>query len=104
MPAPSLYIARLLPGPVMTVVRERFRLTVPPETDPPSRKALMDGLREAQAAVCTLTERIDQDVLSAAPRLRVIANYAVGSNNIAVQAAQARGVPVTNTPDVLTEA
>ncbi len=104
MPAPSLYIARLLPGPVMTVVRERFRLTVPPETDPPSRKALMDGLREAQAAVCTLTERIDQDVLSAAPRLRVIANYAVGYNNIDVQAAQARGVTVTNTPDVLTEA
>jgi len=104
MPAPSLYIARLLPGPVMTVVRERFRLTVPPETDPPSRKALMDGLREAQAAVCTLTERIDQDVLSAAPHLRVIANYAVGYNNIDVQAAQARGVTVTNTPDVLTEA
>ncbi|MBI4401854.1 MAG: D-glycerate dehydrogenase [Nitrospirae bacterium] len=101
---PALYVARLLPDPVMAVIRERFRLTLPPAADPPSRKTLLEGFREAEAAICTLTEQIDQDVLIAAPRLRVIANYAVGYNNIDVAAAQARGMVVTNTPDVLTEA
>jgi glyoxylate reductase len=65
---------------------------------------LINGLREADAAICTLTERIDHEVLSSAPRLRVVANYAVGYNNIDLAAARARGVIVTNTPDVLTEA
>jgi glyoxylate reductase len=64
---------------------------------------LLKGLREAQAAICTLTEAIDGDVLKAAPDLRVIANYAVGYNNIVVKEAKARGIVVTNTPDVLTE-
>ncbi len=53
--------------------------------------------------ICTLTEAIDQRLLEASPRLRVIANYAVGFNNIAVEAAKARGIVVTNTPDVLTD-
>ncbi len=101
---PKLYVARLLPEPVMTVIRERFSLTTAPQVGTPNRTALRDGLREAQAAICTLTEGIDGDVLKAAPHLRVIANYAVGYNNIAVDEAKAKGVVVTNTPDVLTEA
>ncbi|MGH7163984.1 MAG: 2-hydroxyacid dehydrogenase [Nitrospiraceae bacterium] len=102
-PLPSLYVAQLLPEPVMTAIREGFRLTATPGTRPPARQALLDGLRQAQAAICTLTEQIDEEVLAAAPHLRVLANYAVGYNNIALDAAQARGVIVTNTPDVLTE-
>jgi glyoxylate reductase len=101
---PKLYVARLLPEPVMTVIRERFCLTAAPQVGAPNRTAIRDGLREAQAAICTLTEGIDGDVLKAAPHLRVIANYAVGFNNIAVDEAKAKGVIVTNTPDVLTEA
>src|SRR5881409_2706219 len=103
MPPPSLYIARLLPEPVMATARERFHLTVLPKASPPSRDALLEGLRQAQAAICTLTEHLDQEILSQAPRLRVIANYAVGYNNIVLEAARARGIVVTNTPDVLTE-
>ena len=53
--------------------------------------------------ICSLTEDIDAEVLNAAPRLRVIANYAVGFNNIAVTEAKTRGIVVANTPDVLTE-
>ncbi len=87
----------------MTAIRERFRLTVTPGTRPPARQALLDGLRQAQAAICTLTEQIDEEGLSAAPYLRVLANYAVGYNNIDLDAARARGVIVTNTPDVLTD-
>jgi glyoxylate reductase len=103
MPYP-LYLARPLPDPVMAVIRERFTLTVPPLDRPPSQTEIRTGACDAQAVICTLNERFDADTLSAAPLLRVIANYAVGYNNIDVGAAKARGIVVTNTPDVLTNA
>ena len=101
---PKLYLARPLPDPVMAVIHERFSLTVTPADHPPSAAEIRSGVREAQAAICTLNERMDAEMLSAAPSLRVIANYAVGYNNIDVNAAKARGIVVTNTPDVLTNA
>ncbi|HEY6211249.1 MAG TPA: D-glycerate dehydrogenase [Vicinamibacterales bacterium] len=57
----------------------------------------------ADAIVCLLTDRIDRDVIDAAAKLRVVANVAVGYNNIDVPYARSRGIAVTNTPDVLTE-
>lgn len=104
MSPPSLYIARLLPEPVMAAARERFHLLILPEASPPSRETLREGFRRAHAAICTLTERIDQEILSETPHLRIIANFAVGYDNIVLEAAQARGIIVTNTPDALTEA
>lgn len=101
---PVLYVSRLLPDPVMTDIRERFTLAMEPAAAPPGRAVLTRGLAQADAAICTLTETIDAEVLAQAPRLRVLANYAVGFNNIDLAAAKARGVIVTNTPDVLTEA
>jgi glyoxylate reductase len=61
-------------------------------------------LSDADALVCLLLDRIDSEVLARAPRLRVIANCAVGYDNVDVAAATAAGIAVTNTPDVLTEA
>ncbi len=61
-------------------------------------------LADADAAVTLLTDRVDHGFLDAAPRLKVVANVAVGYNNIDVAACQARGVAVTNTPGVLTDA
>ena len=101
---PRLYLARPFPTQVMAVIQERFQLTVPPADHPPSAAEILAGLREAQAAICTLNERIDAEAMAAAPSLRVIANYAVGYNNIDMDAAKARGIIVTNTPDVLTNA
>ena len=99
-----LYLARPLPDPVMAVIRERFSLTAAPADSPPSASATLAAVRDAQAVICTLNERFDRDLLAAAPSLRGIANYAVGYNNIDTDAAKARGVIVTNTPDVLTNA
>jgi glyoxylate reductase len=65
--------------------------------------ALARGVRDADGLLCLLTERIDAELLAAAPRLRAVANCAVGYDNIDVAAAAARGIVVTNTPDVLTE-
>ena len=103
MPKPSVYISRLLPDAVMRVIAERFDSTGSPPEESPSRDRMRAGLQGADAMICTLTEQVDADLLAGAPRLRLIANCAVGYNNIAVEAAKARGIVVTNTPDILTE-
>jgi glyoxylate reductase len=61
-------------------------------------------LQDKQGVVCVFTNQVNRRVIESAPHLRVIANVAVGYNNIDIQAARERGVIVTNTPDVLTEA
>jgi glyoxylate reductase len=68
------------------------------------RDELKVRLADKQALMCLLTDRIDADVLDAAPGLRIVANIAVGFDNIDRAAALLRGIVVTNTPDVLTEA
>ncbi len=103
MSAPTLYISRLLPDPVMAVARQQFQLLNDPRDAAPSWDALEAGLREAEAAICTLTDRVDASMLAGTTRLKILANYAVGYNNIDVAAATARGIVVTNTPDVLTD-
>jgi glyoxylate reductase len=74
------------------------------ETDRPLPKAdLIRRLRDKDGLICHIISTIDDDVLAAAPGLKVVSNVAVGYNNIDVAAARRRGVVVTNTPDVLTE-
>lgn len=70
---------------------------------PIPRDELLQGVSDADALICLLSDRIDEDVLSRAPNLRIVANVAVGYENIDVAAATQRGVIVTNTPGVLTE-
>jgi glyoxylate reductase len=65
---------------------------------------LSDRLEDADGLICLLTDTVDAELLSAAPRLRVVSNVAVGYNNIDVKAATERGVLVTNTPNVLDDA
>lgn len=101
---PPLYVSRILPDPVMAVIRERFALVEEPLDVAPEPSALQAALSQSVAAIVTLTDRIDAGALAAAPRLKIVANYAVGYNNIDIGAAQQRGIVVTNTPDVLTDA
>ena len=103
MSSPTLYISRLLPDPVMRAARRQFQLLNDPRDASPSWDAVKSGLREADAAICTLTDRVDDAMLAGATRLKILANYAVGYNNIDLAAAAARGIVVTNTPDVLTD-
>lgn len=101
---PALYISRLLPDPVMAIVRERFQLVQEPLDTLPTLSALREGLCQADAAIVTLGDRIDAETIHAATRLKILANYAVGYNNIDLAAAQQRGLIITNTPEVLTDA
>src|SRR6185369_6608642 len=94
----------LLPDPVMNIVRERFQLVQDPRDALPSPATLREGLCQADAAIVTLGDRIAAETIHAATQLKILANYAVGYNNIDLAAARQCGLIVTNTPDVLTDA
>jgi lactate dehydrogenase-like 2-hydroxyacid dehydrogenase len=100
-----IYVSRMLTDRAMAHLRSLGTpLTVGGES-PPSRTELENGMAGASAAIVTLTERIDADILTTAcPQLKVVANVAVGYDNIDVAAATAAGVMVTNTPGVLDRA
>jgi len=87
----------------MAVVRERFQLVQDPHDALPAPSVLLEGLCQADAAIVTLGDRIDAETIHVATRLKILANYAVGYNNIGLAAARDRGLIVTNTPDVLTD-
>ena len=103
--SPAIYVSRPLPAPGTEPLRAAGIEVEQHEPDsPPSREQLIAGLQGKQALLCLLTERVDAELLDAAPELRIVANLAVGYDNIDVAAAHERGVVVTNTPDVLTDA
>ena len=101
---PALYVSRLLPHPVMAEIRQRFALVQEPIDPAPTPSQLREGLCQAVAAIVTLADRIDAEMIDAARGLKILANYAVGYNNIDLDAANRRGLVVTNTPEVLTDA
>lgn len=101
---PQVFITRRLPAPVLARLGEVCDCRIGAEHALLSRAALLAGIAETEGLICQLTDTIDRPVIEAAPKLRVIANIAVGSNNIDVAFAKQRGVTVTNTPDVLTDA
>ena len=99
-----VYVARRLPDPAMDRLRQHVDMTVWPTDElPPPREVLLKEAAASDGLLSLLTDRIDGALLDAAPRVRVVSNYAVGYDNIDVAAATSRGVVVTNTPGVLTE-
>ncbi len=99
----TLFISRKLPAEALELARARatVRLNEPDQRLPAAELAAR--LRDADGLVCLLTDRIDDALLAQAPRLRVVANVAVGYDNIDVAAATRRKIVVTNTPGVLTD-
>lgn len=99
-----LAITRALPIDPVTITGDDIELVVFPHDRPPTPDELAALARGADGLVTLLSDRIDGPFLDACPSVRVIANVAVGFDNVDVAAARARGVVVTNTPDVLTDA
>src|SRR3954465_14623156 len=98
-----VFVTRKLPGTGVDRLAEAHDVDLWPEPDPPRREALVERTAPAEALLSQLTDPVDAELLDAAPGLKAIANYAVGYDNIDVEAATQRGIPVGNTPDVLTE-
>lgn len=101
---PKVFVTRRLPEPAMKRLAEFCEFEVGVESGVLGREALLAGIRDADGLISLITDRIDQQAVEATARLRVIANVGVGYNNIDVAAAQHKGIVVTNTPDVLTDA
>ena len=104
MDRPTLFITRLLPQPVMDAIPRYYHVLVESADRPSTADELRHGFSQADAVICTLADLVDTSVLSHTTKLKIIANYAVGYNNIDLSAAAQRGIVVTNTPDVLTDA
>ncbi|HRX75951.1 MAG TPA: NAD(P)-dependent oxidoreductase [Candidatus Cloacimonadota bacterium] len=100
---PRLLLTMLLPEPVMQVLKKDFCVKANILDRLLSKAELMQGISDAEALICLLGDTISTDVLEAAPNLKVISNYAVGYNNIDLEAAKSRNIAVCNTPGVLTE-
>ena len=101
---PEVFVAHPIPEIGIDMLRARYEVTVHPDSRPLAPEDLIRALTGCAAAVTLLCDRIDEAILSAVPDLKVIANYAVGYDNIDVEAARRAGVKVTHTPGVLTAA
>ncbi len=99
-----VFVTRALPGEALERLRRAHQVTVWDGVLPPEPAVLRAALADVEGLLCLLTDRVDAALLDSAPRLRAIANYAVGSDNIDLQLTHARAIPVGVTPDVLTEA
>jgi len=100
---PAILVTRKLPSSVLAKLNETGTVdlysgdaAIPPDE-------LARRIADKQAIVCLLTDRIDRATIDRAPGLKIVANVAVGYNNVDVAYARSRGIVVTNTPDVLTE-
>ena len=103
MQKPKVYITRELPERGLKVIKEHFATEVWPDYAPPPKKVIIEKVRNVDALVPLLSDKIDGEVFDAAPRLKIIAQLAVGFDNIDVKEATRRGIYVTNTPEVLTD-
>jgi lactate dehydrogenase-like 2-hydroxyacid dehydrogenase len=99
---PTILVTRTLPSSILSKLESVGTVDLYAEGTMPHGE-LLSRIADKDAAVCMLTDRVDAAVLDAGQRLRVVANVAVGYNNIDVRHARSKGVVVTNTPDVLTE-
>ena len=99
-----VFVTRQIPGDALERLAAEHDVEVWPDDMPPPRADLLAGVAEAEGLLSMLVDKVDPELLDAAPNLRAVANYAIGFDNIDLAAAAERGVQVGNTPDVLTDA
>lgn len=96
---PKIYITRKLPEQIVEGLSLNYDVRMWDQEDiPVPREVLVEEMKEVEGLLCLLTEQIDESLIEQAPNLKIIANMAVGHNNIDVQSATKRGIMVTNTP------
>ena len=105
MAKPKVFVTRIIPDKGLDLVKESCDADVWEGELPPPREDILKRVQDVDGLLSLLTDKVDSEVMDAAgPQLKVISNYAVGFDNIDVAAATARGIPIGNTPDVLTDA
>ena len=101
----SIFITRMIPDKAVAYLREHCDVEVNPHDRPLTKDELFAGVAGKHAVMTMLTDPVNGELMDAAgPQCRIIANYAVGYNNMDLAAASERGIFLSNTPDVLTDA
>src|SRR5579883_281411 len=103
MDQPTVLVTRRIPEAGLELLRGAAAVRLWDSDQPMPRAELLRQVADADGLLCLLTDRVDGELLAAAPRLRVVANMAVGYDNLDLAALAARGVVATHTPGVLTE-
>jgi len=103
MSKPKVYVTREIPERGLKIIRERFEAEIWSEYAPPPKEVIIQKVKNVDALASLLSDKINEQVFDAAPKLRIVAQFAVGFDNIDVKEATKRGIYVTNTPGVLTE-
>lgn len=105
MAKPKVFVTRVILDKGLDLIKKNCQADIWPEVLPPERGTLLERVLGVDGLLCLLTDRIDGEVMDAAgPGLKVISNHAVGFDNIDIAAATQRGIPVGNTPGILTDA
>jgi len=99
----KIFVTRKIPEPGLDLLRSKFELEINPENRVLTKEEIMHGIKGKDGLICLLTDTIDKEVIYEEPKLKMISNYAVGYDNIDVKAATERGIPVSNTPGILTD-
>jgi len=100
----KVFVTRKIPEPGLEILRKEFEIEVNTYNRVLPKEEIIKGLKGKDGLLCLLTDPIDADVIDSEPRLKMISSYAVGYNNIDIKTATKRGIPVSNTPGVLTDA
>jgi len=100
----KIFVTRKIPEQGLKLLRKDHELEVFPYDRVPTKKEIITGVKGKDGLLCLLSDPIDADVINAEPNLKMIANYAVGYDNIDIKSATKKKIPVSNTPGVLTDA
>ena len=101
----KVYITRKIPSIAKELLlKSNFDVKEYAKDKPISKLELIKNARNSDAVISLLTDQFDKEVIDSIPKLKIISNYAVGFNNIDVHYAREKGIVVTNTPDILTDA
>ena len=101
---PKVFVTRIIPDAGLNLIKQSCDAEVWTDPLPPPHAVLLQKIASCEGLVSLLTDKIDAALMDAAPRLKVVSNYAVGFNNVDIAAATERGIAVGNTPGVLTDA
>jgi lactate dehydrogenase-like 2-hydroxyacid dehydrogenase len=99
----KIFVTRRIPETGLDLLKKDHEINVFPHDRVPKKQEIINGLKGKDGLLCLLSDPIDKDVINSEPKLRMIANYAVGYDNVDIQAATEKKIPVSNTPGVLTD-
>ena len=100
----KIFVTRKIPEEGLNILKKEHEVDVNPYNRVLTKREIIKGLKGKDGLLCLLTDNIDEEVIRSEPRLKMIASYAVGYDNIDVKTATELGIPVSNTPGVLTDA